>query len=517
MGSAQAALRELQASDELLAAGDTEASAAARERAHGLLHALGLTTAVFDGDAEVWIFGHEAVGPAGPATLRLAGGTTLSVDLADPSYLLSLTAPVSGDGAFAETVRMIVGSVIGETAATMLDADAAPGMSALVQSEGAATQTFRALARLAVLDRARKLDEDEHGAWPLWAAEAAVLCARAAAVPGCDIRARAEAATCAQTVMAVAEAGHAAAAHDRLAALLPELRRLAASEADRALLDRAARALSQDDRRLDRDWRERIRGFVAGLEASVPRLPRLLWTSELVTRSPGSTTPAPRPRPSATFVISPYFERFGLSSRRRALVYWSEATGELDVRCRTTRDGSSLVGALWVRAFMAPDLEFFDSAQLALDPDERPDEEGRGLARARLALPQGLSQDQILIDITVQPAEPPAESRLGLLRRATDAGEAAATAERARLYIEAVGLWAKSAELWRRAGAELQASMAELFKAQALDRRPGAGGDDLRDELAQRMPASAWRISHERADQEPFLGELTRPDDAATG
>lgn len=517
MESPETVFRELRASDELFAAGEADAGAAARERAHELLHALGLTTAVFDADAAVWQFGHEAVGPAGPATLRLAGGTTLSVDLADPSRLVGLTVPVGDDLAPANIGRAVVSRVIGEAASELLDDDTGPDTLVLVRFEAAGTPTFGALARLAVLDRARELDENACGAWPLWGAEAAVLCARAVDVPGCEVRARAEAATCADVVRAVAEAAGAAAAHRRLAELLPELQPLAASDADRALLEWARRVLDQPQSLGDRDWRERGGAFLTGLAgASVPRLPRLLWTSDVVTRSPTSSANSPRRQPSATFAVSSYFEPYGLSSSRRAEVHWSESTGDLDVHCRTTPDGAALVSLLWVRAFTPPDLAFLDSSPLAVDLDEPPDEEGRRLAFARLALPRGLAQDQILIDITTQPAEPPVDSRLGLLRRATEVGEAAAATERAGLYEEARELWASSADLWRRAGAELQRSLAETFKAQASDRLPGASGDALRDELADRMPASAWRTGLQRDRSEPFLGELARPDDIAT-
>jgi hypothetical protein len=506
------ALRELRTADELSASGETDAGGAARERAHGLLHELHLTTAVYDGDAAAWHFGHAAPGPAGAATLRLARGASLTVDLADPSQLLGLTVPIGG-GAAADA-GALAGVLIGPDAAAMLAATAEPGSTALVAHSAARGPSLRALSRLAVLDCARRLDEDEHGAWPLWAAEAAVLYGRAAGVAGCDIRARAEAATCVDAVVAVAQAPRAGAAHARLAELLAELGGLAASASDRALLERELSKLSPDAVARGGDWRERVRRLLAALAGgAVAPLPNMIWTA--ATRSPPrSGQPPARRQPSATFPVPRDVTRYGLTTRR-ARVFWVEGSAELEVQCHTAPDGAERVGELWVRAFTPPDFAFLDSAPLAMEAGEAPDDDGRPFATARLVLPLGLAHDLLRLDITAQPAEPPAESQLGLCRRAKRNGVAALAAERAGLHAEAAERWTESAALWQRAGAELQRSIAEIFAAQALDRVPGRDGDALRAELQLRGTASAWRLRGEREPQPPFLGELARPDDIA--
>ncbi len=122
MRSDQAA-RELHAADRLLAVGDIDASAAARERAHEMLHDLRATTAVFDADAALWHFGHETAGPAGAATVRLGAGCALTVDVADPQRLLGLTAPVVQDASASAAVRRAVRHLVGADAAARLAGD----------------------------------------------------------------------------------------------------------------------------------------------------------------------------------------------------------------------------------------------------------------------------------------------------------------------------------------------------------------------------------------------------------
>lgn len=495
-----AASKELRRADELLAAGDDTGSAAALERARALLHDLGAITVELDADAQTWHFGHEPAGPAGAATLPLTVGTSLTVDLADPSRLLGLVARVDDGDAPA-----IVAALVGVDAAAVLDAPEA--VDALV-SRDADPAPFRALARLAVLDRARRLDEDERGAWPLWAAEAAVLCARAAAVPGCMIRARAEAATCARTVLTVARAPRAGAAHTRLADLLAELPPLAASDADRELLARARDELRPAPSARDGGWRVRARDLFARPPAVLP-LPRIRWDQAV--RSSSTDDPA-RP-PSATFPVSEYFAPWGLVPGR-AEIHRADDGEDVEVRCRIDPSAAAQVGELWVRAFLAPDLTFLDSAPLTVQPGGA-GEPGEAFASARLVLPPDLHRTLLSMDITDRPAEPPADSQLGLCRRAKQHGESALAAERAGLDEQAAEEWATSAELWRRGGAELQRSMAEVFAAQALDRVPGKDGDALRAAVEERAPASAWRVRSERDRQAPFVAELARPEDIA--
>lgn len=514
MERADAALTELRAADELLAAGDADGATAARERACELLRGLQATTAVFDADAGTWHFGHEPAGPAGAAMLRLVDGVTLSFDLADPSQLLALTAPAGEAATSAEGVRRVLDGLIGSEAAALLGAEPVAGAPAAVPFDPARKPARDALGRLAALDRARALDEDSNGVWPLWAAEAAVLCSQAAGIPGCDVRARAEAATCAETVLAVAEATPAEAVRARLAELLPALRRLADSDADRALLARAGRALPAAPRASVGTRRGWTRAGLA--EAFAPSHPRLLWTAD-ASRSKSVPRDPVRARPSATFPVSEYFESYGLSSTRRARVYWSDGSGALEVCCHTAPGAGARVTELWVRAFSEPDYAFLDSAPLAIDRVAAPDEDGLPLACARLALPPGLAHDLLLLDITPKPAEPPADSRLALLRRAARAGMQAAAAERLGDDDKAPELWQACAALWRRAGAELQRLMAEAYEARARDRVGDGGGERLREQLGARSPASAWRLELERAATPAFVAELARPEDVASG
>jgi len=505
------AVRELHAADRLLAVGDLDASAAARERAHEMLHGLRATTAVFDADAALWHFGHETAGPAGAATVRLGAGCALTVDVADPQRLLGLTAPVAHDASDAAAVRGVVRHLVGAGAAACLAADGEAGGMAIVPFAAETAATLRALGRLAVLDRLREIDEREHGAWPLWGAEAAVLCARASAVPGCDRRARAEAASCGATVLAAAKADLSAAARERLAELVPELRPLADSPVEAERFDRALGALQTlgDDR--PAPWNERLRELFASVASAVtPQMPRIAWSSPRgVARLPH------RPRASATFPIPARFVAFGLDDQR-AQVIWEPGAVELEIYCHTVSGGGAdRLAELWARAFTPPpDLTFLDGAPFALASDEPPDEDGRPFAIARLSLPPGLSADLLRFDLTDEPAEPPAESRLGLCRRARECGEAAAAAERAGLHLDAARLWESSAERWARGGAELQRTIAEIFRAQSLDELAGEEESAaLRAAIRSRAPVSAWRIARDRERMTPFIGELTRRED----
>ncbi len=248
--------------------------------------------------------------------------------------------------------------------------------------------------------------------------------------------------------------------------------------------------------------------FAAVVSAVTPQMPRIAWSS------PRAAARLPHgPQASATFPIPERFFAFGLADRR-AQVIWEPGAVELEIYCHTVPGGADRLAELWARAFTPPpDLTFLDGAPFALASDEPPDEDGRPFAVARLSLPPGLSPELLRFDLTDEPAEPPAESRLGLCRRARECGEAAAAAERAGLHLDAARLWESSAERWARGGAELQRTIAEIFRSQALDELAGEGGAALREAIRSRAPVSAWRIARDRERMTPFVGELIRRED----
>src|SRR5256885_606339 len=76
---------------ERLDAGDPEVAAKAEAAAIALLDEHRLTRAAFDADARLWTFGHRVPGPAGGASVRIAGGALITFDLADSDRLIAVS------------------------------------------------------------------------------------------------------------------------------------------------------------------------------------------------------------------------------------------------------------------------------------------------------------------------------------------------------------------------------------------------------------------------------------------
>lgn len=465
----------LRDADEAAGAGDASAAADARARAAAALDVLGMTRAVFDEEASMWRFGYARPGPAGTVTVHLGGGNGVTFDLADPSRLLSLFL----SSADAATAVVIADGVLGAGAARFVR-DGAEA-SALVAFERAGTPALQALSRLALLDRARHMSEEQDGVWALWAAEAAVLSLRAAdAVPSLRARAHAEAITAAPTVAEVSGSQLDAAAHRRLVELLPDLARLAPAEPERSLWAQAERRLSESTGQDDGRWRERVRRGLRAVRSVMPGPLRPRWAE--VTLAPG---PQGEPR-RARFPVDAAFEDYGLSTRSDATLDYHVDSGELEFRCEIDAVADRL-GELWLRAFTEPERLVLDSAPLALNQTASPP-----VAAAQLVLPPEMRVEELGFDITASPAQPIEGSRLWHVSEALRISWHATLALRTGLYADAADLWRSCAELWAAAGEDLQAQEARADAERVTIRSVGGDpgdGETPRPFLGEMRPA----------------------------
>jgi hypothetical protein len=172
--------------------------------ARARLAATGLISLSYEPEVDVWTLFDAPPGPAGLAVLALPGDAALSVDCADPARPTSLHLPgPAGDDA--AQARALIQALVGGEAARLLTQPSRHQLRRLVSFERAEDPHWQALSRLALLDAVRAEDEEEEGPWPLWAAEAAALCANCPPATGLHARARAEAETAAETLALVAE------------------------------------------------------------------------------------------------------------------------------------------------------------------------------------------------------------------------------------------------------------------------------------------------------------------------
>ncbi len=458
-----------------LLASDDEGGAAA------LLDERRLTRADFDADAGVWTFGHRLPGPAGVVVVRTGGDGRVTFDLADPARLIAVEVPPTTVGA------QVVDALIGPQAAALVAR--APGEEAIVACEREGAPAVEALGRLAVLDRARVLAEEDYGSWPLWAAEAAVLGARAAAVPGLRERAQREAATCTEAVLNTAQRAIATQVRTDLAALLPELAPLVSTEGDRARLKAAQEQLPSARAREEPSWSERLAQIIKNAIRPVgPYRDELEWAYAGRThRGSADRGPEHADEPSvATF--TPDVIGYGLLRR-----FESTATlraGSLYVSCPFADSDESRPGALWARVYTGR-LELIDSAPLEFEDGVTEPEPGVRVrqASAELRVPPAATQNDIVLNVTDAPDEPIRDSRLWNLDHALRVGAAAADAQRAGLHKEAADAWRQSAAAWTEAGELMQAASARDYMEREL--------------------AIARREAAETA--QPFLAELSPP------
>ncbi|MEJ7783374.1 MAG: hypothetical protein WKF96_01135 [Solirubrobacteraceae bacterium] len=460
------------------ASGNETASAEVYARAAALLDDLGMTRAVFDEETSRWCFGHSQAGPAGAATVHFGGGSGFTVDLAEPSRVLALTVSTHD---MADARAIVDGLVGAQAAAVVTDGD---GASALVPFDRTATPARQALSRLALLDRARDMLEEQHGVWPLWAAEAAVLSSRAAVVvPSLQARAHAEASTAARTVAQVAGMEIAEPVRRRLAELLPELAQLASAEPEHSLLAEAERQLRDGARQDDDGWRERFRHALHAPGPWVAGALRLRWAD--IPLAPGHQGEPRRAR----LPIDAAFEEYGLSSRENAVIEYHANSGDLGFSCEATTEADR-VGELWLRAYTEGERRLLDSAPLTLETTE-----SSAVATAQLEVPAGMSFTTLGFDLTAAPAEPIEGSRLWHITQAYRDGGSATDAQRAGLAADEADLWRACAEHWAEASEDSHAQQARVAAEQATVRSVAGrdageppAGDPIAPFLAELYP-----------------------------
>jgi hypothetical protein len=407
-----------------------------------------------------WEIGAGVPGPAGAASLDLGDDVTLTVDVAEPSFLIGLTGP-------------------DERSITIADAG-----------------LLDRLGRLAVLEdaaREQALWGDPSG-W--WDAEAVLLRAQAppglTSADGLDDRARRGAAA----VLAVDIDGLEPTVGDRVRAVAAALAAtLESLDGDAAARLRAvARTVRKAGPSLTDDTVEAAFGGLIAQAFAVALEPGVVEEALVTRGAPGTAHERqvgldPAQLPSGLAAAGPLRLVVGADNR--------------SATARLTIPPAIAAPQLWLTVSRRA-----DGVLLAVLP-MRPVDGGTTLeATITLHAPDDL--DTVHLDATVEPILAPPSSARRAMRAATSRGRVAARAMRLGQNDEAALLWLACSQRWADAGDPEREAVAHAWAALALERAELAADAD---QLRRDAPPGNEPWAQERARRlpvagAPFLAEL---------
>ena len=442
----------------------------------------------FDPESAQWRFAGRPPGPAGIVTLNIVDDVQLVVDAVEPDRIVELTVdlercdPTAPPSALA---RRLVAALLGEPFARHLVARHDGVVTEVDGSEiDPGTVHTRTLAgRLALLCELRYLEEPDDPVSPWWAVEEVCLRAALAEVTGIvDVGATEHAATeAAEFVGAFADRSVGALSPDQRRRLVRRLRALArivgssqphvvaalgrlegplmipADDVAPAFTELTADLPDYDERDLDR------------LGLLQPAALTLLGGDGLRPR----TEPEARdgdhlePEEPVRFFVEHDDDLAPgiVAPSSRIMVDWYRQRDEIRASV-TLRPGvtSADVASLWVRVHVrSPDRSPYlvDMSQTMLDPDH-PDH-----AIARLLVSHEFSSGQLLVDVTLDPAQPALTPASRARHRAVRLALDAAARERRRATRVTQG-WIACHEEWIAAGDHGRAALALARAARGL-------------------------------------------------